>query len=52
MPKLDKNQIDKAGIHIFNTKAEMIKYIKKANFKDYTMQIYYLHKKWVVRWNR
>lgn len=57
MKKLNKDSIDKKSFHIFNTKNEMLEYIKKSSFRKdewgyshYEMQISYSRKKWVVRW--
>lgn len=55
MPKLDIEKIKRKGTAIFKTKAEMLKYIKKASFSKwgyshYKMEIEYYNKKWFVRW--
>ncbi len=50
MAKLDIESIKKCGFKVFNNKAEMLKYIEKASFKDNTLYISYIKKKWVVRW--
>lgn len=50
MPKLDIEKIKRESIAVFETKACMLKYIKKVAFKGYVMQIKYFHKKWFVRW--
>lgn len=57
MPKLKFYKIDKYATHIFNTKAEMLEYIKKSSFRkdewsytDYEMRIRYKNKKWIVWW--
>lgn len=50
MPKLDIEKIKRNAVKVFDTKEEMLKYIKKVAFKDDVMQIKYFHKKWFVRW--
>ena len=57
MPKLDIEKIKHESMAVFKTKAEMLKYIKKASFRKdkwgyghYTMEIDYYNKKWFVRW--
>lgn len=57
MPKLNFKEIDRNATHIFNTKAEMLEYIKKSSFRKdewgychYEMRIMYKNKKWIVWW--
>lgn len=57
MPKLDIEKIKRNAVKVFNTKAEMLEYIKKASFRKdkwgythYEMEIAYESKKWFVRW--
>lgn len=57
MSKLDTKEIKRDAIHIFNTKVEMLEYIKKSSFKKdklgythYRMEITYAHKKWIISW--
>ena len=55
MPKLDIEKIKRSAVKVFNTKEEMLEYIKKASFRKkygyhYEIEIGYYHKKWFVRW--
>ena len=50
MPKLDIAEMKRYAFKFFSNKAEMLKYIEKVNFKDKTLCISYIKKKWVVRW--
>lgn len=50
MPKLDIEKIKRNAVKVFDTKAEMLEYIKKVAFKDYVMQIKYFQRKWFARW--
>lgn len=56
MNKLNIKQIQKEAIAVFDTKKELLDFIKKSSFKKddyshYTMEITYSrNKKWLVQW--
>ena len=52
MPKLDIKKIKRNAVKVFDTKDEMLKYIKKLSFRneDKFLLINYYNKKWFVRW--
>lgn len=57
MPKINIKEIKRNGIIIFNTKKDMIDYIRKSSFKKdmygyqhYELNISYTNKKWLLKW--
>lgn len=51
MPKLDINKLKKEGIAVFETKAEMLKYISKMRFENReSLIITRYNKRWMLQW--
>ena len=56
MSKLDIAKIKRSGVIIFNTKKDMLDYIRKSSFRKqndyshYELSISYANKKWLLKW--
>lgn len=51
MPKLDINKLKKQGIIVFDTKADMLKYIRETRFKNReSLTITRYNKRWMLQW--